>query len=313
MIRATIVLLAAHAIVPRLRRVSAAERHLIWAAAVAVAATLPALAVVLPPWRPLWASRLAEGLPSLATLPSWALQGSPDVVLRATQVESSPWTNVEWVGAIWVLGSLVALLRLGVEVVKLRRLLATSRPVTDSDSLRVLRETAHALGVGCPPRLLTSPDAVIPLTWGIRRPQVLLPEAACEWQEERLRAVLGHELAHIRRADWLVHVLVQVACAAYWFHPLFWMAERALCRESEHAADDEVLQLGFDGSAYAAQLLAIVRAARTSLPARKTVVAMARTSHLERRVSALLNASANRRSRSRRAVSAAWAIAFVTT
>jgi len=310
MIRATIVLLVAHAIVPRLRRASAAERHLVWAAAMATAATLPPLALIVPAWRPIWASRLIEGLPSLATLPSWALQRSPDIILRATQVESSPW-NIDWVSAIWILGSLVALLRLGIEVVKLRRLLATSRPVTDPRVLRVLRQTASALRLTRIPELLHSPGARIPLTWGARRPRVLLPEGAGEWEEERLQAVLAHELAHIRRADWLIHVLAQVACAAYWFHPFFWMAEHALCRESEHAADDEALGLGLEGGAYAAHLLEIVRAARTRLPARKAAVAMARTSHLERRVAALLNVSANRRSRSRRGVAVAGVIAML--
>ena len=85
MIRATIVLLIAHAVIPRLRRASAAERHLLWVAAMATAAMLPGVALIMPAWRPIWATTLMDALPaSLATL-SWALPRSPDVVLRATR------------------------------------------------------------------------------------------------------------------------------------------------------------------------------------------------------------------------------------
>jgi TonB family protein len=142
---------------------------------------------------------------------------------------------------------------------------------------------------------------------------VLLPDEAGEWEEERLRAVLAHELAHVRRGDWLVHVSAQIACAVYWFHPLFWTAERAFGRESEHAADDEVLGIGLDGSVYAAHLLDIVRASRAQMSPRRTVVAMARTSGLERRITALLDVTVSRRSRSRRIVMVAWALAVIVT
>lgn len=313
MIGLTVVLLGAHAIVPRLRRASAAERHLLWAASLATAALLPALALVVPAWRPDWASHLVDVWPvSLAELPAWTSRGA-DVVLRPTGVESSAWGPVDWIGLLWIVGSVVALLRLGLEVMKLSRLLSTARVITDPRSLRVSAQVAHALGLSSAPMLLQSPDAVIPMTWGAHRCRVLLPDCACDWSDERLRAVLAHEFAHIRRADWLVHVLAQVACAVYWFHPLFWMAERALCRESEHAADDDVLRVGFEGSAYAAHLLDIVRASRVLLPPRGTVVAMAGTSHLERRVAALLSATVNRASLSRRAVAIASGIALVVS
>jgi TonB family protein len=313
MIRATIVLLIAHAVISRLRRASAAERHLLWVAATVTAAMLPGLALIMPAWRPIWATSLMDALPvSLATL-SWALPRSPDVILRATHVESTAWTTANWLATIWIVGSATVLLRLGAEVVKLRRLMATSRAVTDPRALRLLRETATALGLRRAPHLLRSPHSLIPLTWGLHRPRVLLPDEAGEWEEERLRAVLAHELAHVRRGDWVVHLSAQIACAVYWFHPLFWTAERALGRESEHAADDEVLGIGLDGSVYAAYLLDIVRAARTALPPRRTVVAMARASHLERRVTALLDVTVNRGARSTRAVMVAGALAIIIT
>src|SRR4029078_11189598 len=98
------------------------------------------------------------------------------------------------------------------------------------------------------PALFVMQRAVMPMTWGVRRPRVLLPAAARDWPADRLRAVLAHELAHIARADGLVHLVAQLACAVYWFHPLFWTAERALGRETELAADDDELGRGLEGS-----------------------------------------------------------------
>jgi len=313
-IRATIVLLAAHIVVPRLRRCSAAERHLLWAASMATAAVLPVLAVVMPAWRLPWPTRLVEAWPSaLVALPWWASPGSSDVVIRPTGIESGTWAPLDWVGWLWILGALVAFLRLAVEVVKLRRFLRQARPATDARLLRLVSEVACALGLARAPTLLECPLAVIPMTWGVRASRVLLPAGSSGWSDERLRAVLAHELAHVRRADWLVHVLAEVTCAVYWFQPLFWTAQRALCRESEHAADDDAIGVGVEGSAYAADLLDIVRASRTPMPPQRGVVAMARTSYLERRVSALLNTAANRRSLSTRAVVIAAAMAIVVT
>jgi TonB family protein len=80
-----------------------------------------------------------------------------------------------------------------------------------------------------------------------------------------------------------------LTCAVYWFHPLFWLAERQLRRESERAADNAVLQLGFEGSAYAAYLLAVVRAACRPVARYVPAMAQAPGQDFEARVSALLS------------------------
>ena len=304
MIRATVVLLAAHLFVPRLRRRSAAERHLLWVASLGVAAALPLLGVLLPAWQPEWARRLVDVWPvSFDAFRPWATDASPTIVVRATGVEHAAWALGDWIGLMWIVGAVLTLLVLASEVVRLAHLLTTALPVTDARCRRMSGDVASALGLARVPLLLQSTcAAVIPITWGVRRPRVLLPSSALEWSDERLWAVLAHEFAHVRRGDWLVHVLAQIVCAVYWFHPLFWIAEHGLCRESEQAADDDVLRLGLKGSNYAAHLLAIVRASRTSVSARAPMVAMARRSQLESRVAALLSACTNRSPVARRTV-----------
>ena len=69
-----------------------------------------------------------------------------------------------------------------------------------------------------------------------------------------LRIVLRHELAHIRRGDWVVQIAGEILRTAYWFNPLVWIACARLRQESEQACDDEVLTSDVDGPDYATHL-----------------------------------------------------------
>jgi len=299
-IRATIVLLVAHLVIPRLRSRSAAERHLWWSVCLMTGAMIPLIGAVVPSWQPEWAWRVADTWPSLVTVQPWAATGSADVIVRATAVEAETWTITQWALAAWVCGALVFIALLARDAAKLVPLVRSASPISDRVILSVADELARGLRLSRVPVLLVSRRAVMPITWGLRRPRVLLPAAALEWPRERVHAVLAHELAHVDRGDWLWHVLAQMACAIYWFNPLFWSAERALGRESEQAADDKVLGMGVEAGQYAGHLIDIVRASRVAMSPRAPAVAMARAVHLERRVAALLRPQTNRTSVSRR-------------
>ncbi len=313
MIKATIVLLVAHALIPGLRRRSAAERHLVWVGTLGIAALLPVLTLLVPSWQPDWIRRMADIVPaSLAAIQPWARGSNADIVVRATGIEPAVWTLDATVMWLWAVGAAAALLALAVEVARLTRLVSASRCVSDERWLAAARDVADALLLSHSPQLLHCGRASVPIAWGVRRPRILLPADALEWSDDRRRAVLAHELAHIRRGDWVVHVLVELTAAIYWFHPLFWTARNRLRRESEQAADDVALALGTSGTEYAAHLIAIVRAARTPVRAWTASVAMARPSHLEARVAALLDAGANRASVDRRMAMAAAVIAAAT-
>jgi len=293
-IGATVVLLAAHVIVPRLRSRSAAERHLLWAVSLATAATLPLLGLLLPRWEPEWAARLSDSLPpALAAWTSWAPAQGADVIVRATGVEAASWDAARWLMPVWITGTCVALLLLARDAARLVRLVRNADPLIDGRCTALCRTSARRLGLSRTPALFVSRHAVMPMTWGVRRPRIMLPASALDWPTERLRAVLAHELGHVARADWLVHLVAQLACAVYWFHPLFWAAERALGRETELAADDEALGAGLEASQYAADMVEIVRVCRADVLSR-SAVAMARAKHLERRIAALLHSGANR-------------------
>ncbi len=82
---------------------------------------------------------------------------------------------------------------------------------------------------------------------GLRRPAVLVSDDAETWSEDRRRAVMLHELAHVRRRDSLTQTLASLATALYWPHPGVWWAARRLQVEREFACDDCVLRAGARG------------------------------------------------------------------
>ncbi|MGQ0643175.1 MAG: M56 family metallopeptidase [Gemmatimonadaceae bacterium] len=96
---------------------------------------------------------------------------------------------------------------------------------------------------------------VAPATIGCWRPVVLMPASFGEWTAEQTRAVLAHELAHVKRHDCLTSMLAQVVCAVQWYNPLVWLAERRMRAERERACDDRALASGVDATQYALLLL----------------------------------------------------------
>src|SRR5262249_2533894 len=127
------------------------------------------------------------------------------------------------------------------------------------------------------------------------RPVILLPQAALSWPEQRLRAVLLHELAHIRRCDSVAQTLARFVCALYWPNPLAWIGARAMRHDAEMAADNAVIGAGVRPSAYASELLGIAREFRNRRFALAAGVSMASEAALEARVKSVLAPNQMRR------------------
>jgi len=221
-----------------LLRGSASQRHLLLASTLALALLLPGL------------DRLAPEVP-LAVLPAL----DPGVGAFAL------------LALVWLVGFLgFAVARL-VGYARLREFQAEARPL-DGPLWRSVIDTLRAeLGIRRDVRLVVHPLATTPATWGVWHPVILLPLDALAWSADRRRAVLLHELGHVRRLDVLVHHAATFVCALHWFDPLVWLAVRGMRREREKACDDLVLAAGGRPSGYAATLLGLVRRMRAaSLP-----------------------------------------------
>jgi beta-lactamase regulating signal transducer with metallopeptidase domain len=291
-------------------------RHFVLAAALACAAATPALRLVAPAWQATAGAWLTESRLQLIDRPL-AVFDAADLPRGAAGPVASPGVLraaviARWLIVVWAGGAAASLLVLLVGLGRLAWLASKSRRIADGAWSRIAAELSTTYRLRRPPALLQSDRTTLLATWGFVRPKVVIPSDARYWPEDRIRIVLAHELAHIRRGDWLVQLVAEVLRSVYWFNPVVWISCRRLRLESEQACDDAVLEMGVEGGAYATELIDLARAFKSRqmfLPA----AAIARSSSLERRVRAMLNVRLNREPITRRmSIAAAILLAAVT-
>ena len=330
-VKGTVILAAALAATRLMRRRPAAARHLVWMVALASMLALPLATRLLPAWRvvpvpaplrPAASFVAAPAASSTDALPSGALPNadaasppshnpassnnsaadgpaggrtsSPSQQSIVSPVEAE--TAFDWKTAmlvVWAVGGAVLALRLGYGLARVWWMQRRATEIDDEEWVRITDRLARRLRVGRLVTLLREQHAVVPMTWGIVRPVVLLPSDAEGWDTERRTVVLAHELAHVRRWDTLTQWIAHLALAAFWFHPLVWVAARRMREEREHACDDAVLSIGTRPVEYADHLLNIVRSlGQSEGPA--AALAMARRSQFEGRLLAILDGATQR-------------------
>ncbi len=315
-LKSTVLLAAAWLVTRALASRSAAARAAVWSAALAVLLALPLLELGLPAWRP-----LSEPVPPTvavapATAASPALPNAPSSIQnlgvahdhnRGASALRGPGRGARVArvlapitAGLWLAGLALLLARLIVAHVRARAAVRRAVPAGP----RIERLAAHVAGLVVPGRIVRVAIADpldVPVQTGVLRPVVLLPRGASDWPMDRLRAVLLHELAHVRRRDCLAQLLGELARAAYWPNPLVHLAVRRAALEQERACDDTVLRVGAPATRYA-EHLAAVAALVTRTPAPAAALAMARPSTLRARVRAILDPAADHRALGRRAL-----------
>ena len=311
-----------------LRRHSAAVRGLVWSLAILGCLIVPLFSLTLPQWEvgilpatpvEFEVDRWAENRQTTTSPVPTASRPLPSTTASSTQTTPTPvqpqpvnsesgvaqpnmsrtgftslyWTD--WIAVCWAGGALFLLARLIVGIGAVWHLSARSNSFSGS--------TPHVHPDWKRPVSVRQSDTVtVPMVWGLVRPVILLPADADEWEPERRRAVLLHELAHIQRQDWLIQTIAQITCAVYWFNPLIWLAARRMQAEMEQACDDHVLNSGYQSTDYAQHLIDIVRNIKVTGTATRSAVAMARPSKIEGRLRTVLAEHRNRRPMTKAAV-----------
>ncbi|MEM6279394.1 MAG: M56 family metallopeptidase, partial [Verrucomicrobiota bacterium] len=145
-------------------------------------------------------------------------------------------------GALWLSGCLICLF-VGLYSLfrfrkRLRRLAVTDEPMI-AEVKRVVREISPSR----PYRINLTEAVHVPAVHGLFRPEILLPPSSIETlDEEALRLILWHEIAHLRRGDLWVNWLLFYLQAIHWFNPAMWWAFRKIRIAAESAADAWVLR-----------------------------------------------------------------------
>jgi hypothetical protein len=210
----------------------AGPQHGIWTAVLATMLVLPAWTV----WGPKAALRLLPPVNQLAE----SLKVVGNAAVNAGVLQASLFSTWDAVFlSVYFCGVVFLGARLIIGTMQARRLVRNS---TLDGAVR------------------TSDSCAAPVTVGLIRPVMIFPVGWRQWNQEKVDAVLAHEVEHLRRRDSLVQWFALVNRAVFWFHPAAWWLEGHLSRLAEEACDDAVLARGHDPARYAECLLDMARA-----------------------------------------------------
>jgi len=301
-IRSSVVLAAGLLIAAALRGRTAAVRHAVLAGAMLGAVTIAPIQFVVPPLRVPLPSP-SHATPSQVDPRTTLVRDTGAAPFAIAEVPApQPSVPVDERPAVvaiaWAAGVAVAMATLIAAFGRLRQIAGRATRVTEGPWSRLSEEVAQEYGLSREVVLLQTDCEGLLATCGVWRPRVLLPAGASGWPHDRIRVVLCHELAHVRRNDWCVQIAAEAIKAILWFNPLAWLACARLRRESERACDDAVLRRGVEARDYAGHLLHLARMCRASKLLGASATPMSHSA-LEGRIAAMLNTRLDRRPLSR--------------
>ncbi len=339
-VKATLILAIARLLLFAMPRASAATKHLVATASLLAIAALPFVSASVPSWYLVRnetpraqnalkerilaeeerspAERRAVGNASdrpavtvgsaISVAKAFVPEEPLTAVERAISVTQATWKG--WIVVAIGLVSLLLLFQMLLGMLGVWHVASHAEELKQDEALRELDAARDRLALDKEVRLLRSSRISVPVIWGVRKPVLLLPADVVTWPIERVRVVLLHELAHLKRYDGLSLLATRISVSLFWFHPLAWTLERAGRSECERACDDLVLASNVKPSEYADHLLAIARSMPTFDPFRSVTLAMSRKSQLEGRLLSILQPHVARRMFTARGIAFACALAI---
>ncbi len=201
-----------------------------------------------------------------------------------------------WIPSIliccWLIGSVVMLGRVADSYLFLFRLRRQLEFVPSAQRLRMHR-LAEIFGIRRQVRLFSSSLVSMPMTIGAFKPIVILPtDFARNLSESEFESVIAHELAHIKRWDYLTNLLQRIVQACLFFHPAVWFISKQLMIERELACDDWAVKT-CEPCRYANCLTKLIELLRESKPFAAAAGIFFGKNVISRRVEMILNRNRN--------------------
>jgi bla regulator protein blaR1 len=230
-----------------LRKNHARVRYLVWLAA-SMKFLLPfSLLVAAGEWMRSLVPAVAVAQPTIASAMEEVTQPFAEVQYfnAAAPVEAHPLNWLPWMLlAVWVCGAAVVLVRFGHGWRKVYH----------------AKRAARLLDLAADVPVLSTTVRIEPGIVGIFRPVLLLPEGISDrLTAGQMRAIVAHEMAHVRRRDNLTFVLHMIVETLFWFYPLVWWIGSKLLEERERACDEAVVQAGGEAQIYAEGILNVCK------------------------------------------------------
>ncbi|REJ88648.1 MAG: hypothetical protein DWQ34_21785 [Planctomycetota bacterium] len=208
---------------------------------------------------PIETTTAVESLPPEATA---SLSSSPPRVSGSAgwriRLENTATDWMDELVALWCLGVLMFSVRPLWSCYQLRRLRRVGVSPVPESLKSSLEEIANRLRIRRTVRIMQSSLARVPMVVGYLRPVILLPlSVVSTLPPAQIEGILVHELAHIRRHDFLVNLLQTLLETVCFYHPAVWWISGRVRREREYCCDEVAAGLIGDRPAYARTLLAL--------------------------------------------------------
>ncbi len=202
---------------------------------------------------------------------AWIAEAAPHanrVVATAAQHPSTPsvgaGSNIDlraalpWLVMIWAAGVCCCATRLVGGWFAVRRLVRLTDDAPDAPWTSIVKKVSRRLALGRTVRVLQSTRIEVPMVIGTLNPLLLVPACGLSGlPPEQIEAIVAHELAHIRRHDYLVNLLQSAVETLLFYHPGVWWVSHVIRMEREHCCDDLAVSACGDAMLYARALTTV--------------------------------------------------------
>ena len=168
---------------------------------------------------------------------------------------------------IWFFGALLFLFRLVNSLSELRTMRKSSSEPTDFYLEKMLNRLSGKFGINKVPSFRITQVGQSPITFGFLKPIVLIPASLIlHLSPAQLEAIIAHELAHVKRNDYLANLLQSGLEVLFFYHPCYWWMSQTVKELRENAADDLVVQAGISPKELAHALAEVLNFAKQNPP-----------------------------------------------
>jgi beta-lactamase regulating signal transducer with metallopeptidase domain len=159
---------------------------------------------------------------------------------------------------IWLLGVIWKLGKFVIGCYFMIRLRKRCTDIHDAHANELFKEITKDMGIKRLVSLESSTEIQIPVSMGLLKPAVIMPNSIMnELSDEEMRMIFIHELAHIKRLDFIVKIIQSLLDVLFFFHPIFYLLKTRLIKEMEFLCDDWVIHITGKRCEYARCLLNI--------------------------------------------------------
>jgi beta-lactamase regulating signal transducer with metallopeptidase domain len=153
-------------------------------------------------------------------------------------------TNLPLVVGIWVLGCAILFSRLILGYLWVNSLKNSPKNQFDEKLTQILLDIKQKMNITKNVQVKVSRIVSLPMIMGVLKPVILIPAGLVSgFSQEQLETILAHELAHLKRHDFLLNGLQSVLDVIYFFHPAMWLLSAQIRKERENCCDDLALEV----------------------------------------------------------------------